>query len=92
MADIKELGKSVAVTYGLIIAWSVLLVMGTWVGAEIYFEFQHVKRENIRLNNLIKTEILRVEGRLDKKTKRNEDNGKEISDRVTILELPNSDK
>lgn len=92
MADIKELSNRITSTLGALIAIGVLLVMGTWVGAEIYFEFQHVKRENIRLNSLIKTEILRVEGRLDKKTKRNEDNGKEVSDRVTILELPNSDK
>lgn len=81
MADIKELSKSVMVTYGLIVAWSVLLVAGTWAGASIYFEFEHLKREAVR-----------IEFRFDKITKRNAEASKINSERITTLELPNSDE
>ena len=69
MADIPELTKTFRITYYLGTAIVVLLIMGTWVGAEIYFEFQHVKRE-----------LIRVESRMDKKTGRNADSIEELQE------------
>ncbi len=85
MADIKELGNKIVASLGSLIAAGVLIAIIVWTGAEIYFEFQHLKRETIR-----------IEERLDKITKRDreadEKRDKEIADRVNVLELPNSDK
>lgn len=91
MADIKELGNKITSTLGALLAGGVLLVMGTWVGAEIYFEFQHLKREADRIELDYKEEIARVEKRLNTITKRNADAIKTNTDGYNTLKLPNSD-
>ena len=96
MADIKEFGNKIVASLGSLVFGGAAIAIIVWVGAEIYFEFQHLKREKDRVEIEYKSEIIRLEGRLDKITSRNKEaseiRDKELSIRVTTLELPNSDK
>jgi hypothetical protein len=96
VADIPELSKTFKMTYYLGAAIIVGCIIATWVVGLVYFEFEHLKRDKLRMEIYFEAEITRVESRLDKITKRdrlaNEKKNKETSNRVTVLELPNSDK
>ena len=73
MADVPELSKKSNTSWAFVIALVVITAIATWISAEIYFEFQHVKRE-----------LIRVEGRMDKKTDRN-------TEAIEELKKPGSD-
>lgn len=84
---VKEMNKSISVSIGALIFGAATIIVTTFSLTTIYNQFL-LQDELIRDTH---NAIDRVEGRLDKKTKRNEDALKELEDRITTLELPSSD-
>jgi len=84
---VKEMNKSISVSIGALIFAAATLIVTTFSLTTIYNQFL-LQDERIRE---IHSEISRVEGRLDKKTKRGDDAFKVLEQRVAKLELPSSD-
>lgn len=92
MADIKELGNKITSTLGALLAGGAIIAIVVWVGAEIYFEFQHLKREKARIEIDYKEEIARIEKRLNTITKRNEVAIKKNESYIIDIRLSNISK
>ena len=88
MADIKELDKSVRVSWGLVAYMIVGLVAATYALTTIYNKFLMMDE---KIHDL-ELKIEYIDGRHDRKEGRQQETIEELDARVTDLERPNSDK
>ncbi len=88
MAEIKELDKNLKISYGLAAYMIAGLVGATFALTSIYNQFLLMDEKIKDLEERIEY----VDGRHDRKYERLQERVSESEDRVSTLELPNSDK